>query len=98
MKFYKLYLCVLTALGVCFLISENAKAVSVKIESPRNGARFESCGNVTIRAESDLPDSSIKRITFYTDGKFLKSLTNAPWEYTVEEITDGIYELSHRWR
>jgi len=72
-------------------------AFSVKISSPRNGRRFDSCADITLKAEADIPDSSIKRIGFYRDGgRIIRSIRTAPWEYVMEEVPDGIYEISAR--
>lgn len=79
-----------------FLISHQLYALSVKIASPRNGSRFDRCTEITLKAEADIQDAEIRRIVFYRDGKVIKTVTKAPWEYAMVNVPDGIYEVYGR--
>ncbi|RPH94119.1 MAG: T9SS C-terminal target domain-containing protein [Calditrichaeota bacterium] len=72
---------------------ENAYGISVKMTQPRNGARFERCADIVLKAEADIPDAQIKRIIFNWNLNTVKSVRTAPWESTIEDVADGIYEV-----
>jgi hypothetical protein len=75
---------------------QNANALSIKLTSPHNGARFASCADITLIAEPDIPDADVKRVIFYRDGRVLKAVRMTPWEYVMQGVPDGIYEISAR--
>ncbi len=77
----------------CLLFVQGVYALSLSITSPKNGARFESCATLTIKAEFDIPETDVKRVYFYKNGQPLRSIRQAPWEYTWEDAPDGIYEI-----
>ncbi|MBN1480372.1 T9SS type A sorting domain-containing protein [candidate division KSB1 bacterium] len=80
----------------CFGIPHYLGALSVKIASPRNGSRFDRCTSITLKSEADIQDTDIRRIVFYRDGRVVKTVTKSPWEYTMENVPDGIYEIHAR--
>ncbi len=73
---------------------QEASALSVSITSPRNGTRFERCSDIIIKAEADIPSSDIKRVLFYMDSQPPRQARREPWEYTFEQVPDGIYNIS----
>ena len=75
-----------------FRVSQT-QALSLKITEPRNGTRFDRCADITIKAQPDIASSDIRRILFYFDGKNPRGVRNEPWEYTYEQIPDGIYNI-----
>lgn len=77
----------------CLLLVQGVYALSLTITSPKNGTRFESCATFTIQVQFDIPETDVKRVYFYKNGQPLRSIRQAPWEYTWENAPDGIYEI-----
>jgi hypothetical protein len=80
----------------CLILLQAGTALEINVSSPKNGARFESCTNITLQATFDVPDEDVKRVYFYQNGKAIRSVRQAPWEYVWEEVPDGIYEVHAR--
>ncbi len=75
-----------------------AGEMSVKITSPKNGQRFESCTDITVAVEITVESGEPSRVYLYKNGGPLKSLRKEPWEYTWEAVEPGIYNLSAKVR
>ncbi len=86
----------LTGTLLCLGMLHLAHALDVSVSAPKNGARFESCATITVQAAFDIPDEDVKRVYFYQNGKSLRSVRQAPWEYVWENVADGIYDVQAR--
>lgn len=89
----KMLLPFLLFIFLALFVAENVNGMSVKMTQPRNGARFERCADIVLKAEADIPDAQIKRMVFYWNVSTVKSARTAPWESVIENVPDGIYEV-----
>jgi len=96
MKTLRLSQVLVGCLVFLIILMQTAGALSVSVSSPRNGAHFESCASITLQASFDIPEDQVKRIYFYKNGQSVRSIRQAPWEYTIENVPDGIYEFYAR--
>ena len=69
--------------------------VTVKIASPENGDIFEPCQDITLVADIQTTEPDIvEKIRFYNNGKLIKFDTYFPWEFTIENIKSGVYNVT----
>jgi MscS family membrane protein len=66
----------------------------VRIVEPQDGARFERRTNITLTAETDIPD--IKRIDFLSGGRIIGSVSNAPFSLVWTNVPLGSYSIVAR--
>jgi hypothetical protein len=69
-------------------------ALSVKITSPANNAALAACSDVLISAEATKDQADIKNVTFYLNGKILRRVNAAPYEYHWTGLTGGLFTLT----
>ena len=81
---------------ICILWGANlfSNDMSVKLTSPHTKTRFDECANILLKAEINIDESLVKRLRFYKNGIYIGYLKTAPWEYTWENATPGIYEIT----
>ena len=71
-----------------------AAGLSLKINSPANGAEVETGKEVKIDLEISTKDVTVKSVAIKLDGQLIKTLTAAPWTYTITNIEEGARSVS----
>ncbi|MBU6401129.1 MAG: hypothetical protein KGS61_12480 [Verrucomicrobia bacterium] len=66
---------------------------TVRLLSPTNGASFSAPTNITLRADATDGDDAIHRVIFFSNGRFLHSLTNRPYVWTWTNAPPGVHFL-----
>jgi MscS family membrane protein len=66
----------------------------VRIVEPQDGARFKPRTNITLTAETDIPD--IKRIEFLSGTRIIGSVSNAPYSLVWSNVPLGSYSIAAR--
>jgi hypothetical protein len=67
---------------------------AVVLSSPGNGSTFTAAASVSLSADADAPYNSLSYVSFYTNGAFLGSASNAPYALTVTGLPAGSYTLT----
>jgi hypothetical protein len=70
------------------------KNPTVQITSPADGANFPTApANVKVTANASDPDGTIKHVTFYLNDQQYNTDTQAPFEYTFQNLAAGSYQI-----
>jgi hypothetical protein len=70
------------------------KNPTVQITSPADGANFPTApANVKVTANASDPDGTIKHVTFYLNDQLYNTDTQAPFEYTFQNLAAGSYQI-----
>ena len=67
---------------------------SIVLSAPTNGAAFTAAASVSFTAEADALYNPLSYVSFYTNGVFAGSVSNAPYALTLTGLAAGAYSLS----
>ena len=67
--------------------------LSVRITSPQNKARFETCRDIVVTAEAAVDSGEVDRVYFFRTSGGLGYDKTAPYEVTWEKADYGIYKI-----
>lgn len=74
----------------CKNYSLTPKPVTVKLIEPKSGNVGE---NIKVKAEATSTEADIDYVSIYVDNKFKVKITEAPYECTLENITEGTHTV-----
>jgi hypothetical protein len=66
---------------------------AVSITSPANGAVLTAPANVSITATASDSDGTISKVEFYSNGTLVHTDSQAPYEFTMNQVETGAYEI-----
>ena len=66
---------------------------AVALVSPASGASFIAPATITVEADADDEDGSVKRVDFFANGASIGSVTSSPYRITWPNVTAGSYTL-----
>jgi uncharacterized repeat protein (TIGR03806 family) len=67
---------------------------AVVLFAPSNGSSFTAAASVSMSADADTLYNPLSYVSFYTNGTFLSTVSNAPYALTVTGLTAGSYTLT----
>ncbi len=76
------------------LYSHTNPPPAVVLSAPTNGATFTAAASVSFIAEADALYNTLSYVSFYTNGVFLATVSNAPYSFTATGLTAGDYILT----
>jgi hypothetical protein len=67
---------------------------AIVLSTPANGSTFTADASVSLSADADAPYNPLSYVSFYTNGAFLGTVSNAPYAFTVTGLPAGSYILT----
>jgi PA14 domain/Concanavalin A-like lectin/glucanases superfamily/Chitobiase/beta-hexosaminidase C-terminal domain/Immunoglobulin I-set domain len=67
---------------------------SVVLSTPTNGSPYTAAASISLTAEADALYNPLSYVSFYTNGVFIESVSNAPYAITATGIPAGTYILT----
>ena len=67
---------------------------AVVLTSPSNGSSFTAAASVSISADADAQYNPLSYVSFYTNGIFLGTVSNAPYALTMTGLPAGSYTVT----
>ncbi len=75
------------------LLAETAD-MSIQITSPENGQRFSTCADIHLNVDITVQSGEISRVSYYQNGRSIRSVRQAPYDYLWEQVKPGIYNIT----
>jgi len=79
-----------------FLFASNlfGGEITLRMKSPQNGQRVDTCSDIEVQAEVTVLSGEVKRIYYYKNGRSIGSERNEPYIELLEEVKPGIHDIS----
>ncbi len=74
----------------------SGQAVTVRITSPVNKARYASCSDIPFVIDAQATGTTLTKIEIYENGARFRNLTKAPYEFNRTAPPDGLYRYAAR--
>jgi uncharacterized repeat protein (TIGR03806 family) len=67
---------------------------AVVLSAPANGSTFTATASISLSADADAPYNPLSYVSFFTNGTFLGTVSNAPYALTITGLPAGTYALT----